>query len=198
MAAPLDRLMRVLARLPGIGSRSAERIAVKLAYGDDELRAELISALQEVSAKVRKCSRCGAVTTVEQDPCKLCTDVTRDGSVLCVVEEPSDVIAVERSGAIRGRYHVLMGKISPMNGKGPWDLRLKDLLERLEKEPIKEVILALSTDVESDATAGFIHELLKDRGVTVTRLAFGLPVGSGVAYSDPVTLQRAIRGRQGV
>ena len=196
MIAPLDRLARCLNRLPGVGRRSGERMALGLVGNRENLARELIAALEEVAATVRLCSRCGAVTTSDRDPCGICTDSTRDAAMLCVVEEPSDVMAIEASGAMRGRYHVLGGRLSPMRGKGPWDLALQRLLERLDAEGYREVVLALGTDMDSDATSHFIFELLKGRSVNVTRLAVGLPTGSGIAYSYPVTLSRAIRGRQ--
>jgi len=196
MAQPLERLTRALNKLPGVGRKSADRMALKLAYSRDTILSELVAALNEVSETVRSCSECGAVTTADADPCRICTDVTRDGSVLYVVEEPSDVVAIESSGGIRGCYHVLMGKMSPMDDKGPWDLRLEQLLKRVDSGKYEEIILALGTDMNSDATVNFISELLKSRKVKVTRLALGLPVGSGIGYSDPVTLERAIKGRQ--
>ena len=198
MAEPLDRLIRSLSRLPGIGRRSAERIALRLAADRDGLIDEVVASLRDLSKKVTLCSSCGAITGTDRNPCRICTDARREEGVLCVVEEPSDVLALEQAGGMRGRYHVLMGRISPMNAQGPWDVRLQALIDRIDKEKYQEVILALNTNVESDATASFICELLKDRKVKVTRLAFGLPVGSGVRYSDPVTLERAIRGRQDV
>ena len=142
------------------------------------------------------CRLCGSVTPLTQNPCRLCSDPGRDGEKLCIVEESDDIALIERSGAFRGRYHALLGRISPMRGEGPSDLRLRTLVERLDQEGFKEVILALSTDVEGDTTASFIHDLLKDRPVKITRLAFGLPAGSGIRYSDPVTLSKAIEGRQ--
>ncbi|MEI6809782.1 MAG: recombination mediator RecR [bacterium] len=196
MNAPLERLSRALSRLPGIGRKTADRMSLRLAYHPDSMLKELVGALNEVSATVRSCSRCGAVTVVDADPCRICTDSTRNGSILYVVEDPGDVVAIENTGCVRGRYHVLMGKLSPMDGNGPWDLRLERLLKRLDEDKYSEIILALGTDMASDTTANFIHELLKARGVNVTRLALGLPVGSGIAFSDPVTLERAIGGRQ--
>ncbi len=198
MVEALDRLVAVLSKLPAIGRRSAERIAFRLVCRQTGLIDDLVTALQDVKTHVRTCSQCGVVTTADRDPCKFCSDPGRNGSVLYVVEDPSDVYAIERAGGVSGRYHVLMGKISPMSGEGPWDLQLRSLVDRIDREACKEVILALNTDVESDATAGFIRELLKDRDVKVTRLARGLPVGSGIAYTDPVTLNRAISGRQDV
>jgi len=192
---PIDRVESCLAKLPGVGRRSAERMAAKLAR-DRALLDELVSSLGETRDRVRECSRCGSITTVDREPCRLCTDSTREDGVLCVVEDPNDIDLIERSGAFRGRYHALMGTISPMKGSGPDDLRLKSLLKRIAGEKFDEVILALNTDVESEATAGYIAEVLREKGVKVTRLAYGLPAGSGIRYSDPVTLDRAIRGRQ--
>lgn len=195
---PLDNLTEAFSRLPGIGRKSAERIAFRLASSRDSLVQDLIVALREAGEKMRSCSICGSMTVVGEDPCRLCGDATRDGSILYVVENASDVLAIERSGGVRGRYHVLGGKISPTRGRGPWDLHLEALLKRIDDGACEEVVLALGTDMESDATASFIHDLLADRDVKVTRLAQGLPVGSGIAYSDPVTLERAIKGRYSI
>ena len=129
-------------------------------------------------------------------PCRLCTNPARDGTVVCVVQDPSDIVALERTSSYKGRYHALMGIISPMHGEGPRDIRLHALIERVEKEGFKEVIMALGTDVESEATANYLAELLKGRSLRITRLASGIPVGSGVGYSDAVTLSRALKGRQ--
>ena len=157
-----------------------------------------MAALREADGNVRCCSRCGAFTTVLADPCALCTDATRSSALLCVVEEPADILLVESSGAFRGRYHALGGKLSPARRMGPEKLRLAELRERVVREGIEEVLLAVSTDMDGDATAGYIVELLKGTSAKVTRLAFGLPADSGIAYSDPLTLKRAIRGRVGV
>ena len=195
MVPPVDNLIRSLARLPGLGKRSAERAALALLRKPDVLLDTLVAALQEARASVCCCSVCGGFTSKEQNPCKLCSDATRDDAVLCVVEEPSDIFAIERSGGFRGRYHALMGKLSPSRQTGPSELRLRALAERAGRGGVAEVLLALSTDMEGDATAGYIGELLKPLGVRVTRLAFGLPADSGVGYSDPLTLKRAISGR---
>ena len=194
MAEALDNLTRALSRLPGIGRRSAERIAFALVRWPDRLT-ELADALHTAAGKLRCCSRCGALTTAEVDPCRLCTDATRLSEVLCVVEEPSDIAALEQSGGFHGRYHALLGRISPMKGTGPDDVRLAKLLHRVREEQVEEVILALGTDVEGDATASLIADSLHPLDVKVTRLALGLPADSGVGYSDPVTLGRALRGR---
>lgn len=194
----LNRLVACLTRLPGVGRRSAERMALKLARDSDGLVDEMIFALKETKARIASCSRCGSVTAVDENPCRLCTDSSRDGRVLCVVEEPTDILAIDKSGGYHGRYHALMGKLALSKGDGPRQLRIESLLARIDSEKIEEVILALSTDVEGDATASYIAELLKGRAVKVSRLATGLPAGSGIMYSDAVTLGRAIRGRQGV
>ncbi|OGV61343.1 MAG: recombination protein RecR [Lentisphaerae bacterium RIFOXYC12_FULL_60_16] len=191
----LDRLTVCLSRLPGIGRRSAERMALRLVRQENRLMQELVDALQDAQRAICCCSACGSVTPVEANPCRLCTDPDRDTRVLCVVEDPSDILALERSGGFRGRYHALMGRLSPMKGDGPRELRLKALTERIRSGDVNEVILALSTDVEGDSTAAWITEQLQGMPVRITRLATGLPAGSGVAYSDPVTLARAFRGR---
>lgn len=191
----LDRLIKCLGRLPGIGRRSAERMAVRLVRDPGTLMPDLIGALQDAANEVRCCSLCGSVTRADRDPCRLCADASRDGSVVCVVEDPADIDSIERSGGFRGRYHALMGKLSPARSQGVEDLRVAALMERVEKEGFREVVLALSTDVEGDSTCSFIAEQLKGSEVKISRLALGLPAGSGVAYSDPVTLARAMKGR---
>lgn len=192
----LDRLIACLSKLPGIGRRSAERIALKLVIQRDGLLRELIAALQEAGDRLGACSECGAITPAAENPCSLCKDTARDGSILCVVEDPVDLLLIEAAGAFRGRYHVLMGKISPMQGEGITNLRLETLRRRIETEKIQEVILALNSDVESEATASFLHDQLAAHNVRITRPAMGLPVGSGIAYTDTVTLARAMKHRQ--
>jgi len=198
MLGPIDELEKCLARLPGLGRRSASRAALALVREPARLLEPLVASLRAASAGIRCCSRCGAFTTVDRDPCVLCSDALRDRTLLCVVEEPSDIVALEASGAFRGGYHVLGGKLSPARHSGPEKLRLAELHNRVAAEGVREVLLALSTDMDGDATAGYIAELLHDTGAKVTRLAFGLPADSGVAYSDPLTLKRAIRGRMDV
>ena len=195
MVAPVDNLIRSLSKLPGLGRRSAERAALALLRKPELLLDTLVAALQEARATVCCCSVCGGFTSKEHNPCKLCTSTTRDDAVLCVVEEPADIFSIERSGGFNGRYHALMGKLSPSRQSGPSELRLGALAERVARGGVKEVLLALSTDMEGDTTAGYIGELLRPSGVRVTRLAFGLPADSGVGYSDPLTLKRAISGR---
>ena len=193
---PISELEKCLARLPGLGRRSASRAALALVREPARLLLPLVDALRVASADVRCCSRCGAFTTIGQDPCGLCSDETRDGRVVCVVEDPADIISIEASGAFRGRYHALGGKLAPARHSGPGRLRLAELQDRVVREGFAEVLLALSTDMDGDATAGYIAEFLSGSGAKVTRLAFGLPTDSGVAYSDPLTLKRAINGRQ--
>lgn len=195
MDNPIDPLTHVLARLPGLGRRSAERAALALVRRPDGLLADLLTALQTARQTVRCCSVCGGITAATQDPCRLCSDPGRDASRLCVVEEPGDILAIERSGAFGGRYHALLGRLSPAQRSGPADIRIDALLERVRDRGVSEVILALNTDMDGDATAALLVERLKALGIPVSRLAFGLPVDSGVRYSDPVTLKRALNGR---
>ena len=195
MVAPVAELERCLAKLPGFGRRSASRAALALVREPGRLAEPLIAALRSARDGVRCCSRCGAFTTSDCDPCGTCTDESRDGTMLCVVEDPADIVQIEASGAFRGRYHTLGGKLSPARRMGPEKLRISELLLRVKSDGVREVLLALSTDMDGDATAGYIAEALKDTGVRVTRLAFGLPADSGIAYSDPLTLRRAIIGR---
>lgn len=197
MLAPIDTLERALARLPGLGRRSAGRAALALLRDPERLLEPLVLALRDARGNVCCCPRCGAFTVRGVEPCALCTDATRDGASVCVVEEPADVVTIEAAGAFHGRYHVLGGKLSPARRVGPDKLRLGELKDRIAREGFSEVLLALSTDMEGDATAGFVAESLRDwpsaaAPVKVTRLAFGLPADSGVAYSDPLTLRRAI------
>ena len=197
MLAPIDTLERALARLPGLGRRSAGRAALALLRDPERLLDPLVLALRDARENVCCCPRCGAFTVRGVEPCALCTDQARDGARVCVVEAPADIVTVEGAGALRGRYHVLGGKLSPARRMGPERLRLGELKDRIAREGFAEVLLALSTDMEGDAPAGFVAETLRDwpsaaAPVRVTRLAFGLPADSGVAYSDPLTLRRAI------
>ena len=195
MIGPIADLERCLSRLPGLGRRSASRAALALVREPGRLMEPLMAALKSAQGSVRCCSRCGAFTTVDRDPCDCCTDGTRDGSVVCVVEEPSDIVSIEASGGFRGRYHALGGKLSPVHHMGPEKLRFAELRDRVVREGIAEVLLAVSTDMDGDATAGYASEILRGTGARVTRLAFGLPADSGIAYSDPLTLKRAIANR---
>ena len=195
MIAPLEDLERALSKLPGLGRRSASRAALALVREPARLMEPLVAALKAAQGRVRCCSRCGAFTTVDRDPCDCCADATRDGRTLCVVEEPSDIVSIEASGGFRGRYHALGGKLSPVHHMGPEKLRFAELKDRVVREGVTEVLLAVSTDMDGDATAGYAAEILKGTGAKVTRLAFGLPADSGIAYSDPLTLKRAIANR---
>ena len=195
MIAPISELEKCLSRLPGLGRRSASRAALAIVREPGRLLQPLLAALRAAEGNVRCCSRCGAFTTTDCDPCVTCTDETRDGRVICVVEEPADIVSIEASGAFHGRYHALGGKLSPVHHMGPEKLRFAELRDRVVREGIGEVLLAVSTDMDGDATAGYTAELLKGTGAKVTRLAFGLPADSGIAYSDPLTLRRAITNR---
>lgn len=163
---------------------------------DPTKRDELSAALEEVAKNVRLCTLCGCITSAQHNPCALCTNPKRDAGLLCVVEEPADILSIESSGGFSGRYHALYGRLSAAKGTGPTELRLRELAERVHSEHVREVVLALGTDVEGDSTASYINEMFLGTGVAVTRLAFGLPVDSGIRYADSVTLQRAFRGRQ--
>ena len=200
MLEPIDNLVKILSRLPGLGRRSAQRAAMALVRDPARILDPLSAALGDVRRRVRCCSRCGGFTTEDRDPCGICADPLRD-SVLCVVEDASDIVTIEASGAFRGRYHSLGGKLSPVHHVGPEKLRVDELRERIVAESVSEVVLAVSTDMEGDATAGYVEEVLREfpsaeAPVKVTRLAFGLPADSGIAYSDPLTLRRAIAARR--
>ena len=192
---PLGQLTQALSRLPGIGRRTAERLAVHLARNPAGLARELSVALEDARTRLAACRQCGSVTPKEENPCRLCSDARRDDAILCVVEDPSDIALIERSGEYRGRYFALMGKLSPMRGEGLGELRLPALLERAAAA--REVLLALNCDVESEATASYLRHVLAQKlpQVKISRLALGIPAGSAIAFSDPVTLGRAIRGR---
>lgn len=194
---PIQRLIRELGKLPGIGQKTATRLAFHVLRTPATSVRELAEALIEVKEKIRFCSVCMSLT--EQDPCQLCTDPSRDRHLLCVVAHPPDLLAVERTGSFRGRYHVLHGVLSPLEGIGPDDLRLRELLTRLqgpEAEPIREVIVATSPNVEGEATAMYVARTLKPLGVRVTRIASGLPIGGDLEYADGVTIARALEVRR--
>jgi recombination protein RecR len=189
-------LIDELGRLPGIGPKSAQRIAFHLLAAESVDVDRLAAILRRVKAEVKFCRVCGNVT--DTDECRICRDPRRDGSVICVVEEPKDVIAVERTREFRGRYHVLGGAISPIDGIGPDDLRVRELLQRLSDGTVTELILATDPNLEGEATATYLARLIKPMGVTVSRLASGLPVGGDLEYADEVTLGRAFSGRRAV
>ncbi|MDQ1631760.1 MAG: recombination protein RecR [Frankiaceae bacterium] len=187
-------LIDELGQLPGIGPKSAQRIAFHLLAADPVDVRRLATALTEVKDKVRFCRVCGNVT--QEETCRICADPRRDESVICVVEEPKDVVAVERTREFRGRYHVLGGAISPIDGVGPDDLRIRELLLRLADGVVQEVILATDPNLEGEATATYLSRLMQPMGVRISRLASGLPVGGDLEYADEVTLGRAFSGRR--
>jgi len=187
----LTRLVGELKKLPGIGEKSATRLAFHLLRSPANIVA-LAESLMDVSSSVRLCSVCFSIT--EDDPCGICSG-NRDDSIICVVEEPQDVLAIERSGAFRGRYHVLHGVLSPLSGVTPADLRIPELLERLTQEGLREVVIATNFSVEGEATAIYLTGLIRNRGLRVTRLAHGIPIGSDLEYVDSATMQRAVQGR---
>ncbi|MFC5997552.1 recombination mediator RecR [Quadrisphaera sp. GCM10027208] len=187
-------LIDELGRLPGVGPKSAQRIAFYLLQADEADVRRLVSALTEVKARVRFCQVCGNVA--EEDLCRVCRDPRRDASVLCVVEEPKDVVAIERTREFRGRYHVLGGAISPIEGVGPDDLRIRELMTRLASGEVTEIIIATDPNLEGEATATYLARTLKPLGLRITRLASGLPVGGDLEYADEVTLGRAFEGRR--
>ncbi|MFA7256368.1 MAG: recombination mediator RecR [Kiritimatiellales bacterium] len=193
---PLDNLIAALEKLPGIGKRSAERMAFALVQNRTGLPRKLADALLAADEQVDTCSQCGSITVTKENPCALCTDGRRANGLLCVVESPGDIMKIENCNGFDGRYHVLGGHLSPALGKGVADLRVNELLARLQSENIQEVIIALGTDTESEATSGYLAELISSRGIKASRLAFGLPAGSAIEYADSTTLSRAIQGRQ--
>ena len=191
---PFARLIEALQRLPGIGPKTAQRMTFFLLKRPlDEVR-ELSEAVLAVKEKITYCRLCFNVT--DEDPCRICADPARDDRVLCVVEEPNDLLAMERTGEFRGRYHVLLGALSPLDGIGPEDIKIRELLTRLETGETTEVILATNPNVEGEATAIFLAKLLRPLGVRVTRIARGLPVGGDLEYADQVTLSKALEGRR--
>ncbi len=195
-AAPesVTHLIEALSRLPGIGPKTASRLTYYLLRAPDEQVESLAQALRELKTRTRFCSICFNIT--EADPCPICSDEERDAGTICVVEEPLDVLAIERTREYRGRYHVLHGAISPVEGIGPENLRIKELLDRVRGQPVREVILATNPSLEGEATAMYLQRHLAPLGARVTRLARGLPVGGDLEYADEVTLLRALEGRR--
>jgi recombination protein RecR len=190
----LEQLIEELTKLPSIGQKSAQRLALHLLRTPREEALRLADAIRAVREKVGLCSVCGLFS--EEDPCLIDRDPQRDGSIVCVVEQPADVLAFERTGQFRGRYHVLGGALSPLDGTHPDNLRIRELLTRLRTEPIQEIILATNPNVAGEATALYLSRLLAPLGVKVTRIARGVPMGSDLEYSDMVTLARALEGRR--
>jgi len=196
MPEALRNLIRVLARLPGVGRRTAERMAYRLLLQNQGLLRELRDALDQASADLTLCARCGNLTSRQEQPCRICADPRRDPTFLCVVEGAPDIQILEQARGFTGHYFCLQGKISPQQQETVSRPIVDALLERIRSDQVREVLIALNTDVESDATAAMLAEVLQPLGLRVTRLAFGIPAGSGLAYSDPETLGRALRGRQ--
>ena len=190
---PVTKLIEAFSRLPGIGPKTASRLTYYLLRSPDELSMSLADALRDLKTQTRFCSICANITV--DDPCPVCADRRREDSIVAVVEEPLDVLAIERTGSYNGKYHVLHGAISPVNGIGPDDLKIRELVARVDSGGILEVIIATNPGLEGDATAMYIQRELTGKGVKVTRLARGLPVGGDLEYVDAVTLMRALQGR---
>ena len=190
----ITSLTAALGKLPGVGPRSAERIALHIVQTDAPTVKQLADAILQARERIQFCAACGALT--EKSPCPICADTRRDGSLLCVVERAVDILSIEKSGAFRGKFHVLGGNISPLDGVEPEDLRIAELEKRLSVEPIQEIIIALSTDVEGDATSFYLAKRLAREGLKISRIAYGLPAGSGLEYADELTLSRALEGRR--
>jgi recombination protein RecR len=193
-AAPVARLIEELHKLPGVGPKGAQRLAYHLLRTSAEEARALADAIVEVKDKISLCSVCQNTTDI--DPCVVCSDEGRDRSIICVVEEPLDILAVERTGAHKGLYHVLHGSISPMEGVGPEQLKVRELLERLRDHSVKEVIMATNPNLQGEATSMYVSRLVQPLGVRVTRLARGLPMGGDLEYADDLTLARALENRQ--
>lgn len=194
VADPIARLVKELAKLPGIGEKTAQRLAFHVLKAGPGYASDLAQAIAAVVRDVRLCSTCQTLT--DRDPCAICADERRDPRVICVVEGVPDLLALERTHEFRGRYHVLHGALSPLDGVGPGEIKVRELLLRLEREPADEVVLATNPDVEGEATALYLSRLLKPLGVKVTRIAQGVPMGGDLEYADQVTLARALAGRR--
>ena len=191
---PIQDLIDELSRLPGVGPKSAQRLAFHLVKAAPDDARRLAEAIVRAKERMSFCRECGNVA--EGELCRVCRDPGRDPTVICVVEEPKDAAAIEKAGVIKGRYHILGGAISPLDGVGPEDLRVNELLERVQRDGVVEVILATNPNLEGNATAMYIAALLKPAGITVTRLASGLPVGGDLEYADEITLSQALEGRR--
>lgn len=192
--ASFQKLIDVFRKMPGVGNKSAVRMAYYvLAMGDDEAK-DMIETIKQAKEKIGYCSVCQ--NTTEQNPCEICSNPKRESSIICVVEQPKDVVALEKTREYYGTYHVLHGCISPMDGVGPEDIRIKELLQRAADDSVKEIIMAISPSIEGEATTMYISKLLKPFGIKVTRIAYGIPVGGDLEYADQVTLAKAIEGRR--
>ncbi|MDI3534065.1 MAG: recombination protein RecR [Thermosediminibacterales bacterium] len=193
-AEPMARLIEEFRKLPGIGPKTAQRLAFHILSIPENKAKRLAQAIINAKQKIVYCSVCGNLT--DTDPCKICSAANRDRSIICIVEDPRDVFAMEKTREYKGLYHILHGAISPMEGIGPDDIRIKELLERIRKEKIKEIILATNPNIEGEATAMYIARLTKPLGIKVTRIAHGIPVGGDLEYTDEVTLTKALEGRK--
>jgi recombination protein RecR len=191
---PIQQLIEEFVRLPGIGPKSAQRVVFHLLKQPQSVSDELSAAIDRLKGSISLCSACNNITDV--DPCRICSDPNRDPKIICVVEEPFNILSIEKSGGYRGQYHVLHGTISPLSGIGPDELRLKNLIPRLEKQGVEEIIVATNPTSEGEATALYLSRLLKPLGVRVSRIASGIPVGSDLEYADGVTISRALSGRR--
>jgi recombination protein RecR len=191
---PIGELVAQLRRMPGIGPRSAERIALWMNQSRDARPVDIARAIQAAAEGVQPCTRCGFFST--GPVCEICADTSRDAELLCVVEQATDILPLERTGVYRGRYHALGGRISPLDHVGPEELRIEELLRRIDEEEPREIILALGSDVEGEATANYLADLLRDKPVSLTRIAQGLPAGGGLESADQLTLSRALSGRR--
>ena len=187
-------LIAALAKLPGVGPRSAERMALHLVQSESAAVRQLANAMLQAREKIQFCAICGALT--EKSPCLICDDSRRDASLVCVVERAVDILSIEKSNAFRGKFHVLGGRISPLDGVEPEDLRIAELEKRLTHEPISEIVIALATDVEGDATSAYLAKRLARSNLKISRIAYGLPAGSGLEFADELTLSRALEGRR--
>lgn len=194
LPASIKTLISALNKLPGVGPRSAERIALHLVQTESDAVKQLADAIVRAREKIQFCTTCGALT--EQSPCPICIDDRRDHSIVCLVERAVDILSIEKSGTYRGKFHVLGGKISPLDGVEPDDLRISELERRLTHEPIKEIIIALSTDVEGDATSSYLAKRMARSRLKISRIAYGLPAGSALEFADELTLSRALEGRR--
>jgi recombination protein RecR len=190
----ITALIAALNKLPGVGPRSAERMALHLVQSDNAAVRQLADAILVAKEKIQFCTTCGALT--EKSPCSICDDARRNASLVCVVERAVDILSIEKSNAFRGKFHVLGGRISPLDGVEPEDLRIAELEKRLSLEPIKEIVIALATDVEGDATSAYLAKRLARSGLKISRIAYGLPAGSGLEFADELTLSRALEGRR--
>ena len=190
----ITALIAALSKLPGVGPRSAERIALHLVQSEAQAAKHLADVIVHARERIQFCTTCGALT--EKSPCNICADSRRDGSLICVVERAVDILSIEKSGTFRGKFHVLGGKISPLDGVEPEDLRIAELENRLTKESVHEIVIALGTDVEGDATSFYLAKRLARSGLKISRIAYGLPAGSGLEFADELTLTRALEGRR--